>query len=86
MRKRNGADFFCRGTEDFRSLRFFRVPCFRFCKSILSVVKKLQENDKIAIMQSTPEEKLQISNLTSCQAESDTIFPDIDVNYCGKWY
>ena len=68
----------------FQVAAFFRIPCFRFCKSILSEMKKLQEIDKIAILQLTLEEKLQICNLTSCQADSDTIFPDVDVNCCGK--
>ena len=70
--------------RSFQVAAFFRVPCFRFCKSILSEMKKLQEIDKIAILQSTPEEKLQICNLTSYQSKSDTIFPDADVNYCEK--
>jgi hypothetical protein len=70
----------------FQVVAFFRVPCFRFCKSILSEMKKLQEIDKIAILQLTPEEKLQICNLTSCQSKSDTISPGAAVNYRGKWY
>ena len=41
----------------------------------------MQEIDKIAILQLTLEEKLQICNLTSCQSKSDTIFPGVDVNY-----
>ena len=41
----------------------------------------LQKIDKIAILQLTLEEKLQICNLTSCQSKSDTIFPGVDVNY-----
>ena len=40
----------------FQVVAFFRVPCFRFCKSILSGMKKLQEIDNIAILQS-PSEK-----------------------------
>ena len=70
----------------FQVAAFFRVPCFRFCKSIRPGSKTLQEIDKIAILQLTLEEKLQICNLTSCQSKSDTIFPGADVNYCGKWY
>ena len=34
----------------------------------------MQEIDKIAILQSTPEEKLQICNLTANRPESDTTY------------
>jgi len=58
----------------FQVVVFFRVPCFRFCKSILSGMKKLQEIDKIAILQLSSEEKLQICNLTACQKRKATNF------------
>ena len=64
----------------------FRVPCFRFCKSILSGMKKLQEIDKIAILQLFSEEKLQICNLTACQEKSDTSLSTIAVKFRRKWY
>ena len=72
---------FSAAVQKFSGRCVFRVPCFRFCKSILSEMIKLQENDIIAILQLTLEEKLQICNLTSCQSKSDTIFPGVDVNY-----
>lgn len=65
----------------FQVAAFFRIPCFRFCKSIRPGSKTLQEIDKIAILQLTLEGKLQICNLTSCQSKSDTISPGVDVNY-----
>ena len=70
----------------FQVVVFFRVPCFRFCKSILSGMKKLQEIDNIAILQSPAEEKLQICNLTACQEKSDTSLSAIAVKFRRKWY
>jgi hypothetical protein len=64
----------------FQVVVFFRVPCFRFCKSILSGMKKLQEIDNIAILQSPAEEKSQICNLTACQEKVIPVYPLLQSN------